>query len=197
MKRQLYILTALFLAMTMSTDLLRAQGLRWHSISPGPQWGIPMQDHQFFRKRRTRRHVEVRVGEHLSQAKMWMMVNELDLTESQTAKLFPRMKDHQKEMDKLTKDRVKLMKQFHVKVDDEKASTKDTERFVDELSKLEKQRVELKNKFIKSMKDVLKPDQFAQFAVFEERSMGKLRRRLSGSDIFIDLHGNFDDEDDD
>ncbi len=121
-----------------------------------------------------------------------MLTNDLDLTEAQAAKLFPRMRNHREEMEKLQEKRHKLVKAFVKKAEDDKASAKETERFIDNVTKLEKQRLDLKAAYLKGMKDVLKPEQMAEFAVFEERSRTKIRERFRGSGVFIEL----EDEDD-
>ena len=106
MKRTLYLIMTLLLAMPMVGSETSAQSVR---RQPGPQInsGFPGQDRTGpsrirGQKRRANKGVR-RGGERLFAAKMWMLTNELDLTEKQAAKLFPRMKDHEKQLDKLYK----------------------------------------------------------------------------------------------
>ena len=64
--------------------------------------------------------------------------------------------------------------------------------------------IDLKTKFIKGTKNILNPSQQAVFAIFEERSRGRLRDRLIDSRVRIELEPYFefyqfnnDDDDDD
>ena len=190
MKRTLYLVMTLLLAMPVVGGEASAQSVR---RQPGPQIssGFPGQDRmgssKMRRQKRRASKVIRRGGEHLFAAKMWMLTNELDLTEKQAAKLFPRMKDHQKQLDKLSKKQKELFRVFNRKAEDEQASVKDIEKFADELAKIEIERIDLKTRFIKSTKDILKPDQQAVFAIFEERSRGKLRNRLMDMRFMIEM----------
>ena len=194
MKRSSYIMPALLLALLMMGNTLEAQKIHWRSS--GPDFSSGMGHQERFRIRRGgRRAMRIRRDkDHLSAAKMWMLTDELDLTEAQAAKVFPRMKGHETALQEFGKKRRDLIKAYHKKVQDEKASTRDTERFVDELTKLDKQRLDAKAKFIKGMKDVLDAQQLATFAVFEEHSRNKLRNRLMGMEFFIEMD-RWDDDD--
>ena len=189
MKRTLYLVMTLLLAMPVVGGEASAQSIR---RQPGPQIssGFHGQDRMGSGRKWRQRRSKVALrkgGEHLFAAKMWMLTNELDLTEKQAAKLFPRMKDHQKQLDKLSKKQKELFRVFNRKAEDEQASVKDIEKFADELAKIGIERIDLKTRFIKSTKDILKPDQQAVFAIFEERSRGKLRNRLMDMRFMIEM----------
>ncbi len=177
----------------MSGGSLEAQLLTWVPDDPGLHGELGSQDRRSRHFKGRQRHMRVEFKrEHLSTARMWMLTNELDLTEAQAAKLFPRMRNHREEMEKLQEKRQKLVKDFLKKAADDKASAKVTERFVDDVTKLEKQRLDMKAAYLKGMKDVLKPGQMAEFAVFEERSRTRIRERFMGSGVFFE----FGDDDD-
>ncbi|MCH8328588.1 MAG: Spy/CpxP family protein refolding chaperone [Candidatus Marinimicrobia bacterium] len=190
MKRTLCLIITLLLAMPMAGGKASAQSF---GMQRGPHMnsGFPGQDRMggpgARRQGRRSKRVVRRGGANLSTAKMWMLTNELDLTEKQAAKLFPRMKDQQKQLDALSKKQMELYKAFDEKVVDEKASVKDIEKFADELAKIGKERIDLKTRFIKSTKDILKPEQQAVFAIFENRSRGRLRNRLMDSHMMIEM----------
>ena len=194
MKRTSYIVPGLLLALLMMGNTLEGQGRQWRSSGAGFSFDTGQQDR--FRVRRGRR-IPIRIRsdrDHLSAAKMWMLTDELELNENQAAKVFPRMKAHETALRELGKKRRDLIKAYHKKVEDEKASTRDTERFVDDLTKLDKERIDAKASFIKGMKDVLDAKQLASFAVFEERSRNILRNRLMGMDFIIQME-HLDDDD--
>ena len=204
MKRTLIVAAAILLAMPMAGNeasaqsVLRFQGRSFTTDFYGQNRGGSI----FRQNRKVRRHTIVRVGgSDLSTAKMWMLTNELDLTEEQAVKLFPRMKANQKQRNALVKERKELLKAFNKKADDEKVSVRDIEKFADDLGKVEKEIIDLKTKFIKGTKDILNPDQQAVFAIFEERSRGRLRDRLIDSRVRIELEPLFEfyrfDRDDD
>ena len=65
---------------------------------------------------------------------------------------------------------------------------------MDDLTKLDKERIDAKASFIKGMKDVLDAKQLASFAVFEEHSRNILRNRLMGMDFIIQMK-HLDDDD--
>ena len=186
MKRSSYIKMGLLLALLMMGSTLEAQGPRWRSF--GTEFSSDTGRQDRFRIRRGRRNpIRIRGDrDRLATAKMWMLTDVLDLTEAQAAKVFPRMKAHETALQELTQKRDDLYKAFHRMVEDEKASTRDTERFIDDLTKLGKQRLDAKADFVKGMKDVLSAEQLSIFAVFEERSRGNLRNRLMGMDLHID-----------
>ena len=193
MKRTIYLIISLLLAMPLAGSKIQAQPF---GLGQSPRFGngdgFGMQEKRGRGrrpKRRSRRYVDFRKDrKNLSVAKMWMLTNELDLSEAQAAKLFPRMKDHQKALDGLSKEKVELFRAFRQKAEDEQASVKDIEKFTDELAKIEKKRIDLKARFIKGTKDILKPEQQAIFTIFEERSRGILRDRLIDSGVLLELH---------
>lgn len=205
MKRTLYIATAVLLAMPMAGNEVDAQSMLQFQVrhfAPGID-GQSRGGSIFRQSRKKRLHSVVRIGgSNLSTAKMWMLTNELDLTEEQAVKLFPRMKANQKQRDALVKKRKELLKIFNKKAEDEKASVRDIEKFADELANIEKDLIDLKTKFIKGTKNILNPSQQAVFAIFEERSRGRLRDRLIDSRVRIELEPyfefyQFDNDDDD
>ena len=203
MKRTLHLATAILLAMPMAGNEANGQSMM---SSHGQQFAIGSQGQNrrrpLYNQGRRKRPYKVMVRSRaadLSTAKMWMLTNQLDLTEAQATKLFPRMKDNQQARNKLHQERNELVSVFSKKVRNNKASQRDVEKFADELGKIEKELIDLKTKLVKSTKDILEPDQQAAFAIFEEVSRGKLRDRLRNSGVVIEFDPyfefHFDDDD--
>ncbi len=119
-----------------------------------------------------------RGGQRLALMKMWQIADYLDLSDGQVDKLFPVLRANQKEQDEQQEKRQALHKAYSEKLDAGQVTKRDVDRFLDDLVKLDKARVDLRRKHMKNIAGVLEQDQMAKFVVFDERFRQRLHRMV-------------------
>lgn len=119
-----------------------------------------------------------RGGRRLALMKMWQIAEFLDLSDEQVDKLFPVLRANQKEQDEQKGKRQALHKAYSEKLDAGEVTKRDMDRFLDDLAKLDKARVDLRRKHMKNIAGVLEQDQMAKFVVFDERFRQRLHRMV-------------------
>lgn len=122
-----------------------------------------------------------RGGRRLALMKMWQIADFLDLSDEQVDKLFPVLRANQKEQDEQQEKRQALHKAYSEKLDAGQVAKRDVDRFLDDLAKLGKARVDLRRKHMKNIAGVLEQDQMAKFVVFDERFRQRLHRMVRPS----------------
>ena len=135
-------------------------------------------------QRETPRHQRMGPGdralmaERIATMKIWRLTEYLELSSTEGEKVFPRIRQHEEEMQAHRAAMRELVDQYLEDMEAAKLSPRDVDRFVEELSRLEKERIDLRARHITEMKDVMTEEQYAKFAVFEERFRRGLQMRL-------------------
>ena len=134
---------------------------------------------RFGRRQRSNPKAMKRQKERLTMVMIWKLTEHLDLSEQQADKLIPRLRIQQKEMEGLAAKRQELYREFNAKIEDEKVSQKDTDRFMNELKRLEQSRLDLRLKHVKNVADILDGIQLAKYVVFEHHFKERLRSQMT------------------
>ena len=79
--------------------------------------------------------------------------------------------------------RHELHTKFQEQIETGKASRRDSKKFVDDLARLDRARIELRGKHVDAITDVLTEIQLAKYVSFEQHFMGQLRERLGDRDV--------------
>lgn len=119
-----------------------------------------------------------RGGQRLALMKMWQIAEFLDLSDEQVDQLFPVLRANQKEQDEEREKRQTLHKAYSEKLDAGEVTKRDVDRFLDDLVKLDKARVDLRRKHMKNIAGALEQEQMAKFVVFDERFKQRLHRMV-------------------
>ncbi len=115
--------------------------------------------------------------------RMWKLTEYLELTEEQAEKFFPRWRTHRQEMQEVMEQRHELHTKFQEQIKAGKVSRRDSKKFMDELDRLDRARIDLRSKHIGAVEDALSEVQLAKYVTFEQHFMGQLRQRLGDRDI--------------
>jgi len=121
----------------------------------------------------------------LAMVKMWQLADYLELSDDQVDQLLPIFRAHQKETDAHWAKSREIYQAYTEKLDAGKVGKKDIDKFLDEMAKLNRERIALKTRHIKKFDGILDDDQMARFVIFEERFRGELREQImrrKGSD---------------
>ena len=160
MKNSTFVLIPLVLSLLLIHSALVAQ--------PNPRGGGPSQ-------------------ERLELIRLWRLIDELEITEEQSLKLFPVWSKHQRTIrDEQEKRRI-VEEELEKLLERETVSDSELLEKIDALRALERRESELTTAFHKQLEDVLSVRQQAHFALFERR----FRRDLRGIvKQFRDLDGD-------
>ena len=114
----------------------------------------------------------------------WKLTEYLDLNEKQAEKFFPRMNSHEKEM-KIINNEIKNLKD---ELDEYILSDSSTKRknnsILEQIRKLEQNKVDLKFDYLNSVDDVLNPSQVSKLLIFENKFRRSLKDQIKND---IDL----------
>lgn len=107
------------------------------------------------------------------------LTEDLGLTPEQADKFFPRMKVHRENMKAIDTEIVSVTEKIRQKVDNTKEiSNEELDKVLNEVSALEKQKVDERDRFIVDVKDVLNTQQRAKLAIFKHSFMKDLQQQI-------------------
>lgn len=107
--------------------------------------------------------------EQIAMLRIWKMTEELELTENQAGKFFPRLRTDDKNIEELEMERQSIFRELHQEAMKGGMAEKDLNEKIENISAIEV--IILKNRvdFIKNLDDLLSPDQRAKLMVFRHR----------------------------
>ncbi len=128
---------------------------------------------------RKRRTTMDHPGQRLEMMKMWRLTEELDLSEEQAGKFFPRYNALEKDIIEINQDQKKRLDILRKKENSGKEiSQKELDNIMKEMSDLEQQKIQKKQQFFEDLDDFLTTDQRALYLGFEQRFMEDLRKGM-------------------
>ena len=110
--------------------------------------------------------------------RLWKLTEYLDLTEEQGAKFFPRFNKHKKRVDELREQQEQLSTEFMEQVESGKVRKKDTEAYLDQMSKLQKTHMDEHFSQIRGSSDLLSDEQYARYAAFDDHFRRQIKERM-------------------
>ena len=162
----------------------QAAGNRGHPASPAFNYPTDGYQRPGDRRRLRRQGRQGRIPrsprdrERLNTIKMWKLTEFLELSEQQAEKFFPRHRSQQQEIDTIQEKRRELNDEFHRKISEGEVKERDIDRFLEEVSRLDRSRIDLRARRSAEMKDVLTVEQRAKFVVFDDYFVRQIRRGL-------------------
>ena len=107
--------------------------------------------------------------EQIELLRIWKMTEELDLTEQQAEKFFPKLRSEDKKNEELEKQRGIIFKDLHEKVKNGEVDAKELDKTIDNLTEIQINIIQKNAKFIREMEGVLSTDQQAKLIIFRHR----------------------------
>ena len=107
--------------------------------------------------------------EQIEMLRIWKMTEELDLSEQQAEKFFPKLRSEDKENEKLVVQRGKIFRELHDKVKNGEMNAKELDKAIDNLTEIQINIIQKNAKFIRDMEGVLSFDQQAKLIIFRHR----------------------------
>ena len=107
--------------------------------------------------------------EQIEMLRIWKMTEELDLSEQQAEKFFPKLRSEDKENEKLVVRRGKIFRELHDKVKNGEMNAKELDKAIDNLTEIQINIIQKNAKFIRDMEGVLSFDQQAKLIIFRHR----------------------------
>ena len=118
-------------------------------------------------------------GQRLEMMKMWRLTEELNLSEDQAGKFFPRYNALEKEIMEMNKDQKELLGSLREKENSSKEiSQKELDEITKKMSDLEQRKIQKKQQFFEDLDNLLTTDQRARYLGFELRFMEDLRKGM-------------------
>lgn len=138
---------------------------------------LPAQSRQ---KKRTTKQPN-RNAQQMNMLRMWKLTEFVELTEKQGEKVFPAVRAQQAEIKELGKQKRALMGEFMEKVQNDKASRKDTDAYLSAMEDLQEKNSASRKKHFRNMKSLLDEIQYARYVIFEDHFKGQIRMQLERS----------------
>jgi len=107
--------------------------------------------------------------EQIEMLRIWKMTEELDLSEQQAEKFFPKLRREDKENEKLVVKRGKIFRELHDKVKTGEMNANELDKAIDNLTEIQINIIRKNAKFIRDMEGVLSIDQQAKLIIFRHR----------------------------
>ncbi|MCX7995857.1 MAG: hypothetical protein N3A65_08850 [candidate division WOR-3 bacterium] len=112
--------------------------------------------------------------EIIEKVRIYKLTEELDLTEEQMAKLFPKLKDMRKFESEFHRQRLELIHELKNLLE-KKVNDQEIVKVLDKFQELQRKRYEAHLKEIESIKQILTPVQQARFIIFQEEFEREIR----------------------
>ena len=117
--------------------------------------------------------------DRMEMMRVWKMTEYLELDEGQAEKLFPAMRNHQKEMRSIMKKEKELYTPLFEKAEEKKnISKKEMNDLMDNLSKLNNERASIQMDFVKKTGSYLEPYQQMKLLVFEPYMKEQVKTKM-------------------
>ena len=120
--------------------------------------------------------------ERMETMMVWRLTEELDLKPKQAEKFFPRFREHRKNLSDIHKQQREIGKRLRQKIgEDEKISRSEVTSAVKKITSLRRKTVDVEEKFLLGMDDLLDPLQMSILGMFKQEMLremgGELRKR--------------------
>ena len=120
--------------------------------------------------------------ERMETMMVWRLTEELDLKPEQAEKFFPRFREHRKNLSEIQKEQREIGKRLRQKIgEEEKISKSEVTSAIKKITVLRKKTVDVEEKFLLGMDDLLDPLQMSILGMFKQEMLremgGELRKR--------------------
>ena len=120
--------------------------------------------------------------ERMETMMVWRLTEELDLKPVQAEKFFPRFREHRKNLSDIQKEQREIGKRLRQKIgEEEKISKSEVTSAIKKITVLRKKTVDVEEKFLLGMDDLLDPLQMSILGMFNQEMLremgGELRKR--------------------
>ena len=120
--------------------------------------------------------------ERMETMMVWRLTEELDLKPVQAEKFFPRFREHRKNLSDIQKEQREIGKRLRQKIgEEEKISKSEVTSAIKKITVLRKKTVDVEEKFLLGMDDLLDPLQMSILGMFKQEMLremgGELRKR--------------------
>uniref|UniRef100_A0A7C6EME5 Periplasmic heavy metal sensor n=1 Tax=candidate division WOR-3 bacterium TaxID=2052148 RepID=A0A7C6EME5_UNCW3 len=112
--------------------------------------------------------------EIIEKVRIYKLTEELDLSEEQTIKFFPKLKEMRRNEQEFHIQRIEMIKKLKELLE-EKANEQEIVKVLNKLQELQKKRFESQLKEIEEIKQILTPEQQARFIIFQEEFEREIR----------------------
>ncbi len=112
--------------------------------------------------------------EIIEKVRIYKLTEELDLSEEQMTKLFPRLKEMRKNEQEFHKQRIEIVQKLKELLE-EKAKEQEIIKTLSRLQELQKKRFESQLRELEEVKQILTPEQQARFIIFQEEFEKEIR----------------------
>ena len=116
--------------------------------------------------------------EQIQMLRIWKMTEELDLTEEQAGRFFPRPRKDDKNIDELEMERQSIFRELHKEAMKGGIAEKNHNEKIERRSAIEVKILKNKVEFIRNMDDLLSPDQRAKLMVFRHRFRDRMENMM-------------------
>ena len=116
--------------------------------------------------------------DRLEMMKMWKLTDELNLTEEQADKFFPKYRALMSDMEDVKKQKGDLMKQIGELSEEKEVDRGKLNSLVKQTSDLEKKKLDLKLEFYNETGKIFTPEQQARYVVFERKFKKELKKGI-------------------
>lgn len=118
-------------------------------------------------------------GERMEMMMIWKLTDYLELNEDQAEQLFPKMRNHRKDVEKLRKAEMEFWKPLKVKMNKGEALTKkDMDKVLKHISSMESKKSKTRLDFVKSTSSFLNPTQQVKLLTFEGMMRKEAQNRI-------------------
>ncbi|MCH8927528.1 MAG: hypothetical protein IIB39_02290 [Candidatus Marinimicrobia bacterium] len=118
---------------------------------------------QFDRMRKPPRRQQIEM------LRIWKMTEELDLTEQQAEKFFPKLRNEDKKIEELEQQRQKIFRNLHEDVKKGEIDAKELDKTINDLTEIQTDIIQKHARFIRDMDGILSTDQQARLIIFRHR----------------------------
>ena len=118
-------------------------------------------------------------GKNMKMMMKWKLIEYLDLSEDQAEKFFPRMNSHEKGMKDINLKVNLLKNDLEEYISSGSIPNMKNQKIINEIQELEKNRIDLKFDYFKSLDEILEPLQISKLIIFDKKFRKTLKDQLN------------------
>ena len=122
-------------------------------------------------------------GKNMKIMMKWKLTEYLDLSENEAEKFFPKMNNHEKEVKAINLKIISLKDDLEEYILSGSITKRENQKTINEIQNLEKEKIDLRFNYFKSLDVVLDPVQISKLVIFDKKFRKILKDQLNkGSD---------------
>ena len=121
---------------------------------------------------------EIKPKKNMQMMLKWKLIEYMDLDEKQAVKFFPKMNDYEKQLRNINQKIKNLKDSLEKHIEKGSITVAHNRQNISEIKLLEQNKIDIREKYLLSLENVLKPHQISKLMIFDKKFKRTLKDQL-------------------